>query len=294
MTEEIKFKVGEKYENMKGIFEVIAMKRDTMDIRWDDGEQISTSIDLQRRIIERMRYEEELIVAEALQKEKKAKAAAARKAKAFSGLGDSDFSSTISKTTWRGRGQLGGAVARLIKDNRFTFNSWAVLRKPEVNWLDTRRQKQEDLKIQAKFHARIEDDKLLYGLLVPATDPAKHEKSDWQSLMDWLENAENEAWLTQQCQNHGLSLNDPTGKGFVGELVAENEQWVQQGSDQESTAVASVSSFLRDAGKAGTMDLRIEKQLDKATVIEKKQHIAEDLASLFETLMPMYTAAAGS
>ena len=27
MTEEIKFEVGEKYENMKGIFEVVAIRR---------------------------------------------------------------------------------------------------------------------------------------------------------------------------------------------------------------------------------------------------------------------------
>lgn len=290
MTEEIKFKVGEKYENMKGVFEVIAMHRDTMDIRWADGEQISTPIDLQKRILERMRYEKELAVAQALQKEKKAKASAAKKAKAFSGLADGDFSNTISKTTWRGRGQLGGAVARLIKASKFTFNSWAVLRKPEVNWIDIHRQKQDDLKSQAKFHARIENGSLFHGLLVPATDPDSSEKSDWQVLMAWLEKSENASWLAEQCQKHSLSLRDSSGKGFTGSLTIENGEWVLQRSEQEATPVESVQSFLAEAGK--TMDLRIEKQLGKADVIEKKQGIADDLATLIEILVPVYSAVA--
>ena len=74
MTEEIKFEIGEKYENMKGEYEVLAIRRDSMDIRWEDGEEISTSIDLQRRIIERMEFEKELEIIQAAQKLKKAKA----------------------------------------------------------------------------------------------------------------------------------------------------------------------------------------------------------------------------
>ena len=111
MMDEIRFEVGGKYENMKGVFEVIAMRRDSMDIRWESGEEISTPIELQQRILERMQHEKEMEEAKALQKAKKAKAASSKAGRAFTGLEASDFSNTVSKTSWRGRGQLGGAVA---------------------------------------------------------------------------------------------------------------------------------------------------------------------------------------
>ena len=292
MTEEIKFKIGERYENMKGTFEVLSIGRSSMDIRWEDGEQISTPIDLQRRIIERMRFEKQQAVAVAIQKEKKAKASASKKAKAFSGLADSDFGSTISKTTWRGRGQLGGAVAKLLKTKAFTFNSWAVLRKPEVNWIDTQRQKQADLKFQTKFHARTEDNHLYYGLLVPAPDSSSAGKSDWQALMTWLEKPENDAWLAKQVRSYDLSLRDLSEQGFSGTLAVEDEQWVNRAEDQKEGGVVTLQPFLVTAGQSGAMDLRIEKQIDKAAVIEKKQGIASDLVSLFASLLPVYAASA--
>jgi hypothetical protein len=62
-----------------------------------------------------MRFEKELEITQAAQKLKKAKASASKGGKHFAGLEDTDFSNTVSKTTWRGRGQLGGAVASTVK-----------------------------------------------------------------------------------------------------------------------------------------------------------------------------------
>ena len=292
MTEEIKFEVGEKYENEKGAFEVIAMRRDSMDIRWEDGEEISTSIDLQKRIIERMQFEKELEVAQSAQKIKKAKTSASKGGKHFAGIEDTDFSNRVSKTTWRGRGQLGGAVALRLKNRQFKFNSWAVLRKPEVAWLDINRQKQADLKLQAKFYARVEDENLFFGIHIPAPDPSASEKSDWHALTAWLDKPENDSWLNKQCLSHNLYLCDLGKQGFSGRLEAEKDQWVQRDLGKADAAVESLSAFLETAGKSGAVDLRIEKQMSKDAVIEKKQAIASDMATLFETLMPVYAGAA--
>ena len=57
MSEKIEFEVGHKYENMKGVYEVISISDDSMIIRWKNGEQVSTSIDLQSRIIQRIQRE---------------------------------------------------------------------------------------------------------------------------------------------------------------------------------------------------------------------------------------------
>ena len=292
MTEETKFEVGEKYENMKGIFEVLAIRRDSMDIRWEDGEEITTPIDLQQRIIDRMRFEKELEIAQKAQKAKKAKAAASKGGKHFEGLEDTDFSNSVSKTTWRGRGQLGGAVALRLKNKRFKFNSWAVLRKPEVSWLDVTRQKQADIKLQAKFYARVEEANLFFGVHIPAPDPSATEMCDWHALMAWLEKPENDSWLNKQCSSHDLSLCDLSKQGFTGTVEARDGKWVQLGPEEKEVAVASLSAFLVASANSGVVDLRIEKKLPKNDAIEKKQSIASDMATLFENLMPVYTAAA--
>jgi hypothetical protein len=44
---------------MKGLYEVISIRRNEMVIRWEDGKEIATTVDLQKRIIERMAFEKE-------------------------------------------------------------------------------------------------------------------------------------------------------------------------------------------------------------------------------------------
>lgn len=288
--DEIEFEVGGKYENMKGVFEVTAIHKDSMDIRWENGEEISTPIDLQQRIIERMLHEKEMEKTKALQKAKKAKAASSKAGKGFTGLEESDFGNTVSKTSWRGRGQLGGAVAQRFKTKQFKFNSWAVLRKPEVNWLDVKRQKQENLPFQAKFFARVEDERLCFGIHIPPPNPEASGKSDWDLLLAWLDKPENDAWLKKQCSAHGFCLRDLGERGFSGALENRDDQWVHTGTDE---TVASLSEFLSAAGESGALDLRIEKQVEKTTAVDQKQDIAADMVVFFEAIMPIYAAVAG-
>jgi hypothetical protein len=54
----IKFEVGEKYENMKGVYEVLSVEGNAMRIRWESGEEIVTTVSLQRQIIIRMTQEQ--------------------------------------------------------------------------------------------------------------------------------------------------------------------------------------------------------------------------------------------
>lgn len=53
----VTFEVGKKYKNMKGCYEVVSVDGNAMRIRWDDGEEVDTTVIMQRRIIERMKRE---------------------------------------------------------------------------------------------------------------------------------------------------------------------------------------------------------------------------------------------
>lgn len=66
------FEVGAMYENMKGVYEVISIQNDSMVIRWKDGNEVVTPVDLQRRIIERMAYEKKLLQQEEAERREKA------------------------------------------------------------------------------------------------------------------------------------------------------------------------------------------------------------------------------
>ncbi len=55
---DIEFEVGEKYENVKGVYEVLSIQGNTMRIRWESGEEIDTTASLQNQIIMRMRGEQ--------------------------------------------------------------------------------------------------------------------------------------------------------------------------------------------------------------------------------------------
>jgi hypothetical protein len=57
--ESMKFEIGNKYENMKGTYEVLSIDRETMRIRWDSGEEITTTMSQQSRIIARMEQEQQ-------------------------------------------------------------------------------------------------------------------------------------------------------------------------------------------------------------------------------------------
>jgi hypothetical protein len=56
---DVKFEIGEKYENMKGTYEVLSIDKNTMRIRWDSGEEVTTTVSLQSRIVKRMRREQQ-------------------------------------------------------------------------------------------------------------------------------------------------------------------------------------------------------------------------------------------
>jgi hypothetical protein len=290
MNEEIRFEVGEKYENMKGVFEVVAIHRDQMEIRWENGEEISTPIALQQRIIERMQHEKEMEEEQQAQK-KKAKTSAAKASQPFAGFESSDFNVAVSKTNWRGRGQLGGLVTRQLSGKTFKYNSWAVLRKPEIQWLDSDRQKQSDLAHQAKFYARVDAESLFFGFQVPHTHPAP-ETNHWNRILKWLGKPENDTWLMKQCIAHNLYFCDLSGKGFNGRLFVQNDRWGHCQNDDSTTEIDSLGAFLSALDQTGEIDLRIERCVDKQAAIEKKQSIAADLAALFGSLTPLYAAAA--
>lgn len=71
MDNDFKFEVGSTYKNMKGDFEVVSIKGESMVIQWQDGSEITTTMAQQKRILNRLEREKSIRRQEKANKQKK-------------------------------------------------------------------------------------------------------------------------------------------------------------------------------------------------------------------------------
>ncbi|GBC63707.1 hypothetical protein DENIS_4705 [Desulfonema ishimotonii] len=288
MTIHIEFKVGEKYENMKGMYEVLSIDGDSMIIRWDSGEETSTPIELQRKIILRLESEKRQRENAAQAKKKsKSKSASSRYGSGFSGMELSDFKKDVKGTTWRNRNCLGGAVTNRLTPGPYAFNSWAIYRSPEIQWADTAHRKRDSRWLQAKFFAEIDEASLCFGFYIERAD--NDQKSDWTPFMSWLENDGNEEWLISTLSEHDLRIYDPNG-AIPGAITSFNGKWrLSDGGNHQE--IPALNRFLHELPGNKRVDLHIGKKVDKDEAIARGETLADDISMVLNTLMPLYEAA---
>lgn len=53
----VEFEVGETYKNRKGTYEVLEIAGDDMRIRWGAGEEVTTTVTMQSRILHNIKNE---------------------------------------------------------------------------------------------------------------------------------------------------------------------------------------------------------------------------------------------
>ena len=285
---EIEFVVDEQYENEKGVFTVLSIQGNEMVIRWENGEEIKTDIELQRNIQARRQWEQE-------QKEKEAKAAKAGSGKHgtgaanFSGLQISDFKTSASGTRWRGRNQLGGAVTQKIPDSRFEFNSWAYANKPEMHWLDIGHKKKQAPEKSARFFVRVDRQSMYFGFSITRPDVDEASSANWQAFSEWLTNENNDRLLQTVSDENKLAISCGAGSRLLA-LRSQNETWhLDDGKKQEDVQSASV--LVDRLPSSGAMTLEIARMINRDEAVASGKKIAEDIARLFSRLMPLYQAA---
>jgi hypothetical protein len=288
---EIEFVVDEKYENEKGIFTVLSIQRDAMVIRWESGEEIRTDIELQRNIQSRRQWEQ-------LQKENVAKAGKAGAGKdgsakgpsAFNGLQVSDFKNSASGTRWRGRNQLGGAVTSRLPESRFNFNSWAFGNKPELHWLDTQHQKNQNVENGAKFFLRVDNEAMVFGFSIGRPDSGGGTAKCWEAFLDWLAQEENNRQLLALAEEYNLTIYSSDNEQPA-VLLSKNGAWCYaDGSTKKS--IDNISAFIGSISTAtGIVNIEIAKKTDKKEALAAGKNIVDDVAKVFTRLAPLYHAA---
>lgn len=286
MDEAIEFIVGGKYENVKGVYQVISITGDSMVIRWENGEEISSSIELQQRIIENMRSREQRTQDE--NSPKPVNKTSKVSGDPFTGLKHSDFKNNVVKTKWRNRNALGGAVARQIYSRDYTFQSWAVYRMPVVQWADVKHRKKTDANKQAKFHVQLHENHMQYGFHVERSNDSNDKQEDWNYFLLWLK--DNENWLNKISQENDLSVTiiESSGENRVSEIIIQPDKGDWTGVGKET--IPSLASHIRELNISSSIEFYLIRRKSKEEAIPKGAKISEDIAAIFQTLMPLYVA----
>ncbi|MDM8541558.1 hypothetical protein QUF90_10770 [Desulfococcaceae bacterium HSG9] len=296
MSDEVEFEVGQMYENVKGKYEVLSISDDAMTIQWETGEQTSTTVSFQQRIIERIKFEKELIEeqkAKALRKGQKAYISKA--GEQFKGLAESDFKTTISGTKWRNRSCLGGAVTKRLAPHKLQINSWAVPRKTAIQWQDIGHHRLAAKMTQAKFSALIDHTDLSYGFYIERGDQDSETSSDWNAFIAWLKKENNEAFLNKLVIEHHLRIDHQSGKSAIAQIDAHDGKWnVKKISHEEGEKedIGALADFFDKIPASAALNLRIHQKTAKAEILARGEEIADDIAALFDVLMPLYEASA--
>ena len=287
---DIEFKIGQEHENMKGVYKVLAIDRDAMRIRWESGEEVTTTVAFQSRIIERMHRERALIRAKKGGKCKQPQPS--EYASEFEGLKEEDFSEDVAGATWRHHDSLGGAVAVRLNSDELDIASWPRYGLSAINWADLNHRRHDDFRLQAKFFARLDENCLYFGLCIERSNQGKDVKDDWNAFIAWLRDAKNDSWLNKVVSEHDLSIYDIKEEGaFTGTIMSAGGKWrlFNEGQEQE---IESLADFLDDLTDSSWVDLQIAKIVKKDKVVTHGVEIADDIVRLFEILMPLYEASA--
>jgi len=285
---DIEFKVGQEHENMKGVYKVLAVNKDTLSICWESGEEVSTTVALQNRIIERMQRERVLIRGKRGGKGKKP--ALPEYVTKFEGLKEADFSEDVAGATWRHYDGLGGAVAVRVNSDKFDITSWPRYGLSEIYWADLNQQSHNDFRIHAKFFVRLDENRLHCGLSIGRSDEEMNARVDWNAFIDWLRDAGNESWLKEVISKHEFSIYDiGDGSAFAWTVMSAGGKWRLSNEGQEEE-IESLGDFLSSLADSTWVDLQIAKIIEKDEVVSRGVEIADDISRLFELLMPLYEA----
>lgn len=283
--DKIEFNVDDQYENEKGVFTVISLHRDEMVIRWESGEEIRTPIELQRNIQKRRMWEK-------LQKEAEEAAAKNKSSKGqpgFSGFKATDFKVSASKTNWRGRNKLGGAVARKLPDTTFAFNSWAFSTKSELHWQDTDQRKKDKDAIGARFFVRLNPQSLTCGFSVTRQAEQNGPSKDFESFAAWLADEDGDTELHVLAEKDDLAVYNHARPAQEG-LRPAKSGW-KTGEGKNTVRLDTIIQSIEDSPETTGFQLEVSKKMDKIEAIARGEAIIEDISEQFTRLMALYRAA---
>lgn len=284
--------VGGKYENREGIYEVLSIDDDRLVIMYDAGKQLATSLEVQTRILDNMVRERS-----SGERSRSSNGVTGFRVprwygERFEGLKEGDFKGNVTGTHWRSREQLGGAVSARIAAPQYDFESWAIYKRPQVHWADRRhylvddghasvgsRQRHAGRVYQGKYFADVDATSVWYGFYIERTDKPGEPRSDWDNFLEWLGHQDGEKNLMEVAAKHSLDAR-----------IAPD--WSARQASSRRDGFNGLAAFLRGIPDDQWVNLLIGTEMPKRRALSQGPRIADEIAGVFTTLIPLYEAVA--
>jgi hypothetical protein len=289
------FKVGEKFRNRKGDYEVVSLKDPEMVIRYDSGDELVTTIELQARIWSNIQMEER--TKHAAKAPAKKKAPSAKKKSAFNGLEEADFQDGIAGTTWRARGALGGLLAKNLSSSAGQeFQSYAVFRKAEVHLARPQHYDEKRKERSAKFFFSLSPTVAACGFCIEKGSQKMDRKWAWPALLKNLEkNAELQANIEEAMHQHDLQWEiEVADKGLAAKAGFGEEGlfWEQDQDEKVPIGWKDFAKYLKGIKADRWCSVHLCGYMEKEDVIAAGLDAADSAVGVFQALLPLYEVCA--
>lgn len=284
------FTVGEKYRNNLGEYEVVSINGADMIIRLEDGRTIDTTVNLQARIRERVRWEKKhKLEGQASQRSRKH----LRKAK-FPGFRDTDFREGVKGTSWRARTKLSGLLRdSLTAKTRYEFQSYAVYGQPVGHYVIPEYYDKKQRGESAKFILDLNVERVRYGFHIKKGEVTTKTPNDWQNLIVKLtEDADLQQRIVHSMQTHNLQWDlypDSLEDSPIHVGVAADGQLLWPGP--EATETLTWDEFihkLQEVSAAEPYNIYLCAHLEKEEAINRGAQLADIIVELYRNLLPLY------
>jgi hypothetical protein len=217
----------------------------------------------------------------------------------FHGFIASDFSDQVDGVHWRGRGALGGLLARALNESFGSdFSSWAVGRRTELHIARESRYSFDNPWPHAKLFIYTPPDEVALGLYLEKPDHPLDDLWDWGRFTSKLESDPvARAALLAAMRNHRLTLTDYYDQQKGGALGVRLFYWAgslclqRPPEDPQPAAVDDLVRLMENLEDDAWCDLHIFTAIPKADAIAMGDHIVDTMLTVFHSLVPVYEAA---
>lgn len=290
------FEVGKHYRTERGPYTVLRIEEPWMVIQYNaDGRQQRDKITFFETVWERIELDADLEDED----ERPRRTPPARPApvqptrgRQFHGLHPTDFQSGTAGTHWRGREDLGGALAASLSHfSGRPFESHSVPRRPEVFVALPNHFSEHANWGYAKFFLRLNADEAFYGFWIEkGAEPDEHAPIwDWPAFLaaisaqPALQNKVAQAMqqFTLQWRN---DLSAPPNYPIAATTITPGD----------SLDWPTFLDALRTIPPAQHCDLYLGRTLDKEDALALTARLANDVAQVYFALLPLYLASVKS
>jgi hypothetical protein len=307
------FEVGKAYRNRTGEYTVLAIDGDRMKIRYASGGTLETNVTVQGRIWENIQFEEQasrdeerVRLAQEARMEVRKRSARAKQAKAkpgFAGFQAGDFEPKKRGIAWASREELGKILARELGERtKHSFGWWILPRQSEVHVARKEQYSQDAAETNAALFVAVDEESVAYGFRVGKPEGKAKAQWPWSIFVAALSDDDKvRKVLRAAMKENDLSLDVYSMEvsfGPVAQILVQDKEFLWQRETEDQLVARrmdweEIVDYLQTVAADKRCDLYVRKCLSAAEAREAGGDLSNDIADVFEALLPVYDASVG-